>query len=304
MPGIFGRTTTISDASAFVFEVKTTGTDETFTLPIYNGGTYDFNVDWGDSSNDDIAAWDNGAKVHTYATADTYTVTITGTITGWRFANGGDKTKIYDISSWGPLLLGNLNGYFQGCTNLTVSATDVLDLTGTTTLYRAFSDCNSIITLDVSSWDVSEVTNLFAAFVMLSLVTLDVSLWNISKVTEFSYAFHNCSELVGLDVSAWDTGAAINFTNAFWNCRLLTTLAAYNFDIANATNMTKMFDSVTLTTVTYDATIIAWQGRAHQDNVTAHFGGSVLTLGGAAETARDALVADGWTITDSTGEHT
>jgi len=54
----------------------------------------------------------------------------------------------------------------------------------------------------------------------------------------------------------------------------------------------------------YDAALIAWNAGAHQDNVLFHAGDAVMTTGGAAETARDALVADGWTIVDSTGTHT
>ena len=103
-----------SATPAFVFTITTLVEDDSFTIPIYNGGTYDFNVDWGDSSNSDITTWDDADNPHTYADAgaSTYTITITGTITGFRFNNTGDKTLIQEIQSWGPVNLGNSNGYF------------------------------------------------------------------------------------------------------------------------------------------------------------------------------------------------
>jgi hypothetical protein len=136
-------------AHAFVFTVVTAGAD-TFQLPIYNGGTYKFNVAWGDGGSDIITAWDDAAANHSYAGAGTYIVRITGTINGWRFNNAGDKTLIHDISSWGPLLLGNSGNYFHGCSNLTVSATDILDVSSVTTFRGAFFNCTSLTVLNTT----------------------------------------------------------------------------------------------------------------------------------------------------------
>ena len=51
----------------FVFTVQTSGVDDTFTLPIYNGGSYDFVVDWGDGNNEPITTFDDPGMTHTYA---------------------------------------------------------------------------------------------------------------------------------------------------------------------------------------------------------------------------------------------
>jgi len=53
-----------------------------------------------------------------------------------------------------------------------------------------------------------------------------------------------------------------------------------------------------LSTVNYDALLIAWEGQVEPINMTPHFGTSKYTAGGAAAAARAALVANGWTITD------
>lgn len=60
----------------------TTGADETISLPLLDGGIYDFTVDWGDSSSDTITAYDQAEVTHTYSVANTYTVTISGRFIG------------------------------------------------------------------------------------------------------------------------------------------------------------------------------------------------------------------------------
>lgn len=44
----------------------------------------------------------------------------------------------------GELNIGNGKDYFKGCTNLNVTATDDLNLTGTLSLYGMFQDCGAI----------------------------------------------------------------------------------------------------------------------------------------------------------------
>ena len=299
----FGATlegVSLNAQSQFIFDIKTTGADETFTLPIYNGGTYDFHIDWGDAGTDAITAWDDAAVTHTYVTAGTYQVVISGVITGWRFNDGGDKLKIYEIKSWGPLNFGNLGYNFYGCTNLTVSATDVLDLVGVTTLNTTFRNCSSLTTLDVSNWDVGLVTKLGFTFRgCSSLTTLDVSNWDVGLVTNLYYTFYGCSSLTSLDVSNWDVGLVTSLSTTFYGCSSLTDPAINNWDIHLVTDATNFMASAKpLSTSVYDATLIAYDAQPVQDNVTIHFGTSKYT-GGAAAAARAALIADhGWIISD------
>ena len=108
-------------ASMFVSEWKTDNTtgsvsgSNQISLPLESDGTYNFTVDWGDGSSDTITSWNQAEVTHTYAFSGTYTVKISGTIEGFRFNNGGDRTKIIDISQWGILKLGNNGTYFSGC---------------------------------------------------------------------------------------------------------------------------------------------------------------------------------------------
>ena len=76
------------------------GTHE-ITLPLLlDEGTYDFTVDWGDGTTEQVA--DPTSPVsHTYEESGEQTVSITGTIDGWAFDGGGDRLKLHRVSSWG-----------------------------------------------------------------------------------------------------------------------------------------------------------------------------------------------------------
>ena len=223
--------------NSFIFTILTLVEDDTFTLPIYNGGSYDFNVDWGDSSNDDITAWDDAAVTHTYADAGAteYTITITGIITGWRFNNGGDKLLMKDIQSWGPLLFGNLQAYFTGCTNLTVSATDILDITATTNCTNFFRSCSSLTTVpSINSWDWSSVTHLTSAWEGAVNFDQDLSGFDVTALvdatdmfTEVTLSTANYSALlIGWEAQAVLDNVRLSDTNSKYSAGAAATAKA------------------------------------------------------------------------------
>lgn len=308
------------DRVGFLFTVVTTGADETFALPLEASGSYNFYVLWGDGNSDTIIAHDAGAVTHTYALAGTYEVKITGTIQGWRFGAVGDAAKLYEIKSWGPLRLGNNDGYFNGCLNLTITATDVLDLTGTTDMTNAFYNCNALT--QIGNLDVSSVTSMAYMFAGAILFNQDISGWDVSSVTNLSYMFYQAASF-NQDISSWTVSAATTMSNMFygatsfnqdissWDVSSVTTMlrmfqgaTAFEQDIGSwvitsVTDMTSMFEGVTLLTTNYDALLIGWEAQAEQANVPFHGGGSLYTKATSpAATARAALETNGWTITD------
>ena len=102
----------IVETPAFKFGILTGEADDTFTLPLYDGGTYNFTVNWGDASSSTITSWDDADTVHTYADegATAYNIEISGTINGWKFENAGDCQLMRDITQWGCFRPGN-TGY-------------------------------------------------------------------------------------------------------------------------------------------------------------------------------------------------
>ena len=270
---------------AFISTWKTdnagTSNDDQITLPLEINGTYDFTVDWGDGNSDTITAYDQAEVTHTYSSAGTYTIEIKGTIEGWQFDGGGDCKKITDVSQWYGLIIGNNTYYFYGCSNMTVSATDELDVSGCGDLSGAFRDCNSMTSLITTNWDVSSIilqglNRTFYGCMFLEL--LDVSLWDISSVEDMSYFFFNTDALD---------------TNDYGGIK--------NWDITSLTGATGFMGACTnsLSTADYDDVLVNWEAQDVNDNVTIGFNNSTYTAGSAAETARTALVEEhGWVITD------
>ncbi|RZA26128.1 MAG: BspA family leucine-rich repeat surface protein [Proteobacteria bacterium] len=241
-------------APTFITSWKTdnTGTSDSqsISLPIYNGGTYNFVVQWGDGSDSIVTSYTGGT--HSYAAAGTYTVKITGTITGWNFNNGLDRKKILNISAWGPLRLGNTAHYFSGASNLTITATDTLNTTGTINFYDSFAGCTSITTIpNITSWNMSAVTTTESMFNGATNFNQSLAGWNVSAVTHMGGMFSNTTSF-NQDLTSWDVShvTRMGFMFAFSNFN--SSLA--NWNTANVTDMSTMFYNNTV----FDQDISNW----------------------------------------------
>jgi surface protein len=164
--------------------------DNQVKLPLVSSGNYSFTVYWGDGSQDTITAWDDPLRTHTYSILGTYEIAIRGQISGWSFDNAGDKEKILEIMQWGTLSFGDTCGQFRGCKNLTVSATDMPDLSETTCLGNAFEKCRSITTVpSIDNWNTSSVNDMSAMFSGAVAFNQDLSSWDTSGVNDMSRMF-------------------------------------------------------------------------------------------------------------------
>jgi surface protein len=238
-------------------------------LPLESSGTYDFVVNWGDGTSYMITNWNQPAVTHTYATSGVYMIKITGTIVGWRFYNGGDRLKILEIQQWGCLQLGNLENYFEGCENLVLTATDNLNLTGTTSLYRTFYGCSSLGSSgNMNGWDVSSVTNMRWMFHGASSFNQPIGNWDVESVTHMEYMFNSATSfnqpLGGWDVSSvthmeymFSSATSFNQPLGNWVVSSVTNMSWMfhgassfnrpigNWDVASVTHMENMFNSAT-----------------------------------------------------------
>ena len=217
---------------------------DTVELPLLSGGTYSGTIDWGDGGATSALSYAN--RTHTYASSGTYTITISGTIEGWQFNNGGDRRKITDISNWGNLTI-TTNSAFYGCQNMDVSATDSPTISSTTLQY-CFRNCQSITSMDLSGCDVSGVTNMTSMFNNCQAATsFGISGWDTSNVNAMNYPsaqigmFQNCL-LWNEDISGWDVSNVTTFQTMFSEARAFNADLS-GWDVSNATNMLGMFVS-------------------------------------------------------------
>ena len=135
------------------------------------------------------------------------------------------------------------NYMFYGFTALTtVQNASYIDTSNVTDMSRMFSNCESLLSLDVSNFDTSNVTVMFNMFYnCTSLTSIDVSNWNTSNVTDMSRMFQNCKSLPSLDVSNFDTSNVTTMRSMFNHCESLPSLDVSNFDTSNVTDMYAMF---------------------------------------------------------------
>jgi len=182
------------------------------SLPLDVDGTYSFLVDWGDGNVTYIESWDSVNKTHDYLVEGTFDIVVSGTINGFRFNNGLDKEKIINIAQWGSLNVGNKYSYFYGCSNLNSNATDSLDLTGTTNLYRMFG--YSSFNGNVTGWDTSKVTSMNSMFNSASAFNQDLNDWDTSNVLYMQNMFKDASAFNG-NISSWNTSKVTTIDSMF-----------------------------------------------------------------------------------------
>ena len=227
--------------TAFVFDVKTdnTGTsnNDQFTLPLvssFNGVTAE--VDWGDGSTDTITAYNQPEVTHTYASAGTYTIKISNALRGFKFEGVRDSLKLLNISNWGVLEI-NTSDVFNGCANMTCTATDVPTIS-TNSLRGTFLGCSSFNGV-VGNWDVSGVNSMKTVFKDCSAFNQPLDSWDVSNVTEMLGMF-NAATSFNQPLNSWNTSSVTTMREMFEAASAFNS-AIDNWDVSSVTTMQDMF---------------------------------------------------------------
>ncbi|MEC5317310.1 BspA family leucine-rich repeat surface protein, partial [Enterococcus casseliflavus] len=156
-----------------------------------------------------------------------------------------EATKIQKIKFIGNVIAPtDSSRLFYELRNLTeIEGLDVLDTSQVTNMRQMFQFCESLTSLDVSSFDTSHVTSMSSMFRDCeSLTSIDVSNFDTSHVTDMSSMFANCESLTSIDVSNFDTSQATDMNGMFFHCKSLTSLDISSFDTNQVTDINSMFD--------------------------------------------------------------
>jgi surface protein len=311
----------------FKFTIDTTNlstgssNSDQFQLPLVSSLPLNAVVDWGDGNTDTITTFNQAETLHTYASSGTYTIKITGDLSGWQFNNGGDRLKMLNIASWGVLNI-SVNNVFYGCTNLTATATDA-PLISSTNLNQCFRGCSnfngaigswdtSAVTImssmfssatsfnqDIGSWDVSSVTIMTSMFISATAFNKNIGLWNTSAVTQMNSMFQSATAF-NQDIGSWDVSSVTNMKTMFYNAN------AFNQDIGawNVSNVTNFIDfmrnktAANYSAANLDSIYNGWSQLSVQPNLTINF--SSVKYNASSQAAKDILTSapNNWTITD------
>ncbi|HOO72939.1 MAG TPA: BspA family leucine-rich repeat surface protein [Spirochaetota bacterium] len=181
------------------------------TILVYEGETYNYDVDWGDGSYNTGVT---GATVHTYNSEGIYTVKITGDFPGIYFDPNVNNSHlaILSIEQWGAIKWTSMNRAFYNCPYLTCNASDTPDLSQVTDMSFMFNNATSF-NGDVSTWDVSSVADMGAMFYGANVFNGDVSNWDVSSVTTMNYMFYDAYSFTEHDLSGWDVDQVTGHTD-------------------------------------------------------------------------------------------
>ncbi|MBA4744203.1 MAG: BspA family leucine-rich repeat surface protein [Muricauda sp.] len=286
------------DPDSFITTWKTETDGETIHMGINNDYNYDFTIDWGDGTVEELTQANNIQETHThiYATAGTYTVAIQGEFSAIDMSFPASYENLISLEQWGNIQWKSFNRAFYNCENMVYNATDVPDLSNVTDMSNMFDGATSF-NGDISSWDVSSVTTMYQMFYDATSFNGDISNWDVSNVTSMSYMFYNATSFNG-DISSWDVSNVTTMSGMFrdassfngdistWDVsnviymgKMFKGATSFNrnlgsWGIGSVTGMSNMFDNSGMSKANLGSTFIGWNNFVEQNN-----GPQGITLG-------------------------
>lgn len=232
---------TVNSSPNFITVWRTATTNVAVTLPMKNGGTFNFTVDWGDGSPvGTVTSYADTDKTHTYATAGDYTVTITGVMSSIGFEGSASRLNLIRVNNMGSVGVTNLADAFKDCTNLTHFTGG--DTSQVTTMAGMFYGATKLAVTDFTNFNTASVTTMTNMFRNTYLMaTVNLSTFNTAAVTDMSNMFYNCLALTSLDLSSFNTANVTNMSYMFYNSPLVASYNLSSFDTTKVTTMAFMF---------------------------------------------------------------
>ena len=258
--------TIFNNDSINFFEFSVTSSSFQITT---GGGTYLYNVTADDGYSATGLTGDH--LINFSGVSEPHKVSISGVFPAFDFTGNADDIKIVELSNFGIYGLGSTSqeDAFNGCTNLTITATDGGNFGNVTDLTDTFLGCSSLI----------------------SFPYIDTS-----KVEDFNATFRNCTSLT--DFPLLDFSSGLYFTNTWQNCTNLKHFPANAFDNCTATDFTDAFSSTNLSEQSIDGILESIDVAGQINGTFTQSGGDAPSSVGLA--AKTSLEAKGWTISVTT----
>jgi surface protein len=246
------RTITVIESTAFITTWQTNHPNANYSYSSDEnqikigtiGDGYNFTIDWGDGTIEENQTAEEDV-IHTYETAGTYTIKITGAfprLYSDSYYSGYDNEKLLSVEQWGNNQWTNMAQAFHSASSVVFNATDIPDLSRVTSMYEMFENAYSFNS-DISQWDVSNVTNMYQIFRYAYAFNQDISGWDVSNVSNMQAMFAY-AESFNQNIGGWDVSNVTTMEDMFIDA------TGFNQDIggwivANVTDMESMFEGAT-----------------------------------------------------------
>ena len=223
-------------------------------------------------------------QTHTYTTAGTYIVSITGVFPAiWIEQNVNIKRnylKLHTIEQWGDNEWKSFKNAFAYCENMTYKAIDIPNLSKVTDMSTMFLGCSKF-NGDINNWDVSTITDMIGMFEGCNNFNGNLNNWDVSKVIYMNSMFERCDKFNG-DLSNWDVSKVTEMAAMFSRCSVFNGNLS-NWDISKVTNMAEMLEDTNISESNYDVLLTKWSALPNlQSNVPLGVEGLTYCDGGIA----------------------
>ena len=143
---------------------------------------------------------------------------------------------------WEYTFISSFKEMFKEIKNIISIDLSYFDTSKITDMYGMFNDCSLLQFINFTNIDTSSVINMGCMFCHTTLTSLDLSYFNTSSVQSMKYMFYYCINLKTLNLSNFNTKSVIHMNYMFSNMYSLISLDLSNFDTSSLTDMNNMFE--------------------------------------------------------------
>lgn len=215
---------------------RTSSANQSVTLPLPSGYTYNFTVNWGDGSPIDTVT--SNSSSHVYSSAGSYTVNILGTLQGFSFGDvPASASLITAVTNLGNTGLVYMDHAFMNCSNLrSVSGGNT---SGVTSMVEVFRGASSFSSGNISGWNTSNVVNMDSMFMDATSFNLNISNWQTGNVTNMQDLFTR-ARVFNQPIGSWNVSQVVNMRATFFIAEAFNQ-PLNSWQVGNVTDMRHMF---------------------------------------------------------------
>ncbi len=167
-------------------------------------------------------------------------------------------------------------------------------------MLQMFYNCNSLETLDLSTFNTANVTDMASMFGNLrALKNLDLGSFDTKKVTTMSNMFNGSTGIRFLNISSFDTRSLTKMSRMFSSMNNLKELDISSFDTSNVTSMEKMFDNMSSLTTIYASDTFVTTKVTNASNYEKMFNNDTQLVGGNGTTYDASHIDKYYAVIDS-----